>query len=213
MKANRKVRLFTWAVLLFITSIALAGCGPTQGTPTPNYRTGDVQVDATATSGPLHLALSEVNYGGGYSGTQSGTTYIMQAKTTLSLSLTNNGKSTVILWNAIGGDLLGLPQSYYLVGDKGQRYRRTGLGTTSQIVDGGQAATPPPSSTEIYVVPPAKVLPGQTFGFQLVFEGIPADVTTLTLVMEEVKTEAGDAYTLRLPVPLSPPATPQKQSP
>jgi hypothetical protein len=47
-----------------------------------------------------------------------------------------------------------------------------------------------------------KAFPGQTVEFGLTFAGIPGDVIELTLVMDNVRTEDGKSYDLRIDVPL-----------
>jgi hypothetical protein len=77
---------------------------------------------------------------------------------------------------------------YYLVDTAGRRYPARGSDWTRREAESAEAAL--------------TVRPGETREFQLDFEGIPAGVTGLTLVMERVPLEGGSEHTLRVPLPL-----------
>ena len=81
-----------------------------------------------------------------------------------------------------------IPSSYYLLDSTGRTYAPTGYGWS-------QAATDPAERE-------GTAPPGQIADFQLIFPGMPREVTGLTLVLDDVKTEDGMSYDLRLPVPL-----------
>lgn len=174
----------------------LAGCGMAFGSAggSDSFYQGRVTANATAIAPPLTLQVWRVDYGSGSSFQSGGTSYVSPSVTRVYLHLKNDGASTITLFQTEASPNGSPPPSppYYLVDQKGRRYRDTGSGWSSQVGD--------PRAVE------GKALSGQTVEFTLEFGGIPEDVTSLRLVMDGVRAADGSEYNLEVALPLPVPA-------
>ena len=191
---HRKRRVGILLVLAFLAGLITA-CTPYRAADEPSpYYSGEVRRITRVVAGPLQLTLWRVTYEAGHTKLTSGTTFIMPPRTSLDLWLKNAGGSPVVVEGTTApiqippGAEPPAPPPYYLIDEVGRPYPATGNGWTRFEGDAPEQD--------------GKALPGKTVEFSLGFDGIPQSVKALTLVMENLRTEAGARYDLRLPVPL-----------
>ncbi|ACZ41463.1 hypothetical protein Tter_0545 [Thermobaculum terrenum ATCC BAA-798] len=171
-----------WAGFLVVCNrLGPAGVEPT------SYYEGDVYAVSTSQAGPLRLLLWRVSY----QPQQPLGRAIALTYTVVYLCLTNTGSSPVILYETREGSKgePPPPPPYYLLDDQGHRYPAVGAGWSWR--------TGEPEERFI-----GKALPGRTVDFTLDFNPIPTHVRHLVLVMEDVRTQTGQSYDLRVEVPL-----------
>ena len=176
-----RIALIASVVLLAVAALIWGNTVELPGSV--RYYRGESLAATTATAGPIRVRVKRAIY---------------DADTRLDLELTNGSQDTLLLIRrdvptAEPGQQSDASLSYYLLDSGGMRYPTSGTG--SRPIGWTMPSNDPAARY-------GEVLAGSTVEFSITFPPIPSDAGELSLVMEDVATDGGQSYDIRVPVPI-----------